>query len=288
VPYTLVPTAAHLKSLTYGRRKAIEVTTSLIFRRASLNIVQLGRARALCEAYNAELPADGPPPLRAPDVFRWLEAHAHFARPAPAPVAPPPPPPANAGAAPAPQEQPARYCGACGLDVRTHREAACRFAGSASLRGPLVVDKLLRPAPAYRMYPAALLPRAPAAAAPRAPWSARALLRAAEPGLVRAVAALIAPGAWEPVEPGLPAAEGVLPASAVLALALRPLVARLVQGGVAHARRQDARAGSVGRLLTPQHVLYGVRERAAEDTAGAAILVALSPLGIGCAAEARL
>ncbi|KAI0720588.1 hypothetical protein C8T65DRAFT_293816 [Cerioporus squamosus] len=68
LPYTLVSTPAALRNMHYGRRKAIE----------------MGRARALREAYNnlvsqssdAELR-----PLTTVDVFRWLEDEGHFLRP---------------------------------------------------------------------------------------------------------------------------------------------------------------------------------------------------------------
>jgi hypothetical protein len=289
VPYTLVPTPAHLASLTYGRRKALEVcpapcrtvqtdTTPVRPRPRALRGLQRRRGRIRAAAPRRRLPvARGARTLRAAPARRCRVGGARGARALPR-------------ALPFGTER-ARYCASCGHDQRVH--AACPFAEPPGLP-PLDARKLLAPHAGngptpYGLARAALLPRRLRAA--RAPWSERALLHAVEPGLALAVAALMArprgEGSVAP-EPGRPTLGRPPAASALLALALGPLVRHLVRSGVAHARRQDrvlAPAGG-GRLLTPQHVLRGVRERAAEDEAGAAVLVALSALGLPCAVDA--
>ncbi|KAI0372264.1 hypothetical protein BV20DRAFT_1051008 [Pilatotrama ljubarskyi] len=71
LPYTLVGTPAQLRSMHYGRRKAIE----------------MGRARALRDAYSqviAEQPDTDAVPLTTVDVYHWLEDEGLLPRSSPA------------------------------------------------------------------------------------------------------------------------------------------------------------------------------------------------------------
>lgn len=123
--------------------------------------------------------------------------------------------------------------------------------------------------------------------------TARALLAAAEPSMVRAVHALARLGAPAPPlrNDGRDAAAHELAPSALLALAVQSFARTLVRRGLDELRRDEAGAraqtrarrkvgAGVARLLTPAHVARGVVRAAPSVAACGALVLCAAPVGM--------
>ncbi|KAI0043959.1 hypothetical protein FA95DRAFT_1562778 [Auriscalpium vulgare] len=321
LPYRLVTTPAAFHALVPGRRKAIE----------------WGRARALRERYEevrkAAPPAQGHLPLSTADVFCWLEDEGLFLRP-------PPPKPAPGTSTAKKLEEPHiaeseslmrtasgnGYCTACGLKSSYHysyvkqepvsNSLACPFAPGAPALLPILDVHSLLPEPTNArpsQDPLAAPTPSPLTVADMR-FSSRDWCSAVDSDTVRMINQWLGPlrldrfrynGIAEHMDAKMDSfglASSVAP-SAVLGLALRALIRRLVSGGLAamqddveRARRAvrpprgGARAAAASTrewksedaaVLAPSHLARGVHVAEADgaDPAGRAIGLALSVLG---------
>ncbi|KLO20728.1 hypothetical protein SCHPADRAFT_992045 [Schizopora paradoxa] len=285
VPYLLPQSAAHFLEMVPGRRKAI----------------QWGRARAIWEAYcNTPTPAQpSENTISSPlDVYRWLEQEGHFPKPQVV---------ANANASSgkgkekATAETPELYCAVCGYLSSLHPQATT-IDGRASpvycilpewmRRPPLLDAHLLRARNPIPKVPPRPAQKKLKVAAPRTTPSNRELATAVDPTLTLAVnrvaSSLQLPclKTWKAGPEGLHDADdlfGALGPSAVLALATKTLIRRLVDGGVRASEQQPLPPGAPPRsalpssrkdknskqssamtrkrILTPAHIMQGVCNR---------------------------